>query len=484
MRKPGPPNPMKQSPWIFVIAGAMGLALLSWLGPRVWESKVMISPHVPELPELTAWPAEAQERMLAADRAARSLWRARRGLAELARLYQANGLYDQALACYGSLREIEPGNARLYHLSAVILAGLGRLDEAESLFKRAAELAPDYLPAHLRTADVLLKTNQQEEARRMYENVLARFGEQPYALLGLSRVAIVRDEWDKAETLLQRAIAADANFVGGLSLLAAVYEHVGRKEDADRIAARVNRREFIDIRDPWVEDLADDCYDHHQLSVSAGVAMFRGDFVLSERWLERAASLAPNPAPYFRQLGQISFLSRNYTKAEENLAKAVQFAPTDDQAWTVWVNLLLAAGNRPKAYRVLSDGLSHCPESGALRYIHGHLLIENGEMARAIEELRMAKRFRSTQADVYLELARAYFRVDEADEAVAVLKEALAVQPNHPAVLPVLARIAIDRGNEAEAKAWIDQIRTQPKITAAEREGIQTAFRAKFGREP
>lgn len=475
---------MKPTSWTFLIAGAMGIALLALLGPRVWESKVTIAPRVPELPALASWPEEAQERILAADRTARGLWHARRGLAELARLYQANGFYDEALACYGVLREIDPENAELCHLSAVILAGLGRLDEAEPLFKRAAELAPDYLPAHLRAADVLLKTNQLDAAQRMYEDVLARFGEQPYALLGLARAAIARDEWEKAETLLQRAIAADANFVGGLSLLAVVYERLGRKEDADRIAARVNRREFVDIRDPWVEDLADDCYDPHQLSVIAGMAMFRGDLATSERWLERAASLADNPAPYFRQLGQINFLARNYAKAEENLAKAVQFAPTDDQAWTVWVNLLLAAGNRPKAYRVVSEGLSHCPESGSLHFIYGHLLSEDGDMARAIEVLRVAKRFRSTQADVYLALANAYFRVDEVDAGVAVLKEALAVQPNHPAVLPVLAQVAIDRDNEAEAKEWIERIRAQPKIAAAQRDEIQTAFRTKFGHEP
>ncbi len=368
---------------IFVTAGSIGIAVVAWAGPRVWESKVTLARHRPEPPALATWPAEAQERILAADQTARNLWRSRLGLAELARLYQANGFFDEALACYAGLRQVEPRNAQWSHLAAVILAGLGRLEEAEPLFRRAAELAPDYLPAHVRTADVLLKANRLNDAQRIYEDVLARFGEQPYALLGLARAAIARGDWSGAEALLQRAIAADANFVGGLSLLATVYQHLGREDEAARITARVNRREFVEMRDPWVDALIDDCYDPHYLSVAAGVANFRRDPVLAKRCLERAASLARNPAPYFRQLGQLGYLTRDYTEAGKYLAKAVALVPTDSDAWTAWVNVALAAGNRPEAYRVLLDGLAHCPDSGALRYVHGHLLSEAGQVERA-----------------------------------------------------------------------------------------------------
>jgi predicted Zn-dependent protease len=112
------------------------------------------------------------------------------------------------------------------------------------------------------------------------------------------------------------------------------------------------------------------------------------------------------------------------------------------------------------------------------------MLSEDGQLERAIEALRMAKRFRSTQADVYLDLANAYFQVGEVEAGIAEMKEALAVQPDHPVVLGVLARVAIDRGRDVEAKEWIGRIRAQLQIGAAEREDIEAAFRKKFGREP
>src|SRR5690606_31683251 len=139
---------------------------------------------------------------------------------------------------------------------------------------------------------------------------------------------------------------------------------------ADHIAARVHRREFVDMPDPWVDALIDHCYDPYYLSVAASAANFRRDPMLAKRCLERAASLAPNPAPYLRQLGQLLYLTREYDEASAHLAKAVALSPTDADAWTVWANVRLAAGDRAGAYRVLLDGLAQCPESGALRYVH------------------------------------------------------------------------------------------------------------------
>lgn len=77
---------------------------------------------------------------------------------------------------------------------------------------------------------------------------------------------------------------------------------------------------------------------------------------MAKRCLERAVSLAGNPAPYLRQLGQLGCRTRHFAEAGRHLAKAVALVPGDADAWTVWVNVLLAAGNRPEAYRVALRG--------------------------------------------------------------------------------------------------------------------------------
>ncbi len=475
---------MTKRRWILVAAVGGGLAVLAWLGPRVWESKVTLARYRPELPELSAWPAVAQERFRETDRAARTISKSREAMADLGRLYQANGFFEEALACYEGLREIDPRNAQWYHLPAAVLSGLGRLEESEPLFKRAAELAPDYLPAHVRAGDVLLKANRWDEAQRRYEDVLARFGEEPYALLGLSRVAIARERWEEAEALLNRAVAKEGDFVAGLFLLVTVHKHFGREEEAAKIDARVNHREFVELRDPWVDELIDACYEPYFLSVAASAAIFRHDPERAKRCLERAASLAEKPAPYLRQLGQIHLFTGDPVEATKYVAKAVALQPTDAEAWTIWVNALLAMGDRPESYRVVQEGLRHCPDSGALRYVHGYMLSADGKMERAIEELRVAKRFRSTQADVYIELGRAYFKIGEDEAGAAEMKEALSVQPDHPIALVIVARYTIDHGDAEAAREWIRRIRLQPRIVPEDVELVVNEYRQKFGRSP
>jgi len=470
--------------WILVAAAGVTLAGLAWSGPRVWESKVTLARYRPELPELSTWPAVAQEQFRERDRAARTVFKARGAMADLARLYQANGFFEEALACYEGLREVEPRNAQWHHLPAAVLSGLGRVEEAEPLFRRAAKLAPDYLPAHVRTGDVLLKANRWGDAQRQYEDVLARFGEEPYALLGLARVAIARERWEEAEQLLNRAVAKDRNFAAGYFLLVTVHRHFGREEEAAKIEARVNHREFGEMRDPWVDELIDVCYEPYFLSVAASAAIFRHDPELAIRCLERAASLAEKPGPYLRQLGQVHLITRDPAGAANYVARAVAMEPTDAEAWTIWVNALLTMGWRTEAYRVVRDGLRHCPESGALRFVHGHMLSADGRMEQAIEELRVAKRFRSTQADVYIELGRAYFKIGDDDAGAAEMKEALSVQPDHPVALVIVARYTIDRGNAEEAREWIRRVRLQPRIVPEDVELVVKEYREKFGRSP
>ena len=166
------------------------------------------------------------------------------------------------------------------------------------------------------------------------------------------------------------------------------------------------------------------------------------------------------------------------------MAQAVALQPTDAEAWTIWVNALLARGDRSEAYRVVQDGLKHCPDSGALRYVHGYMLSADGRMERAIEELRVAKRLRSTQADVYIELGRAYFKIGEDEAGAAEMKEALLVQPDHPVALVIVARYTIDHGNAEAAREWIRRIRLQPRIVPEDVELVVAEYREKFGRAP
>ncbi|WP_044891735.1 tetratricopeptide repeat protein [Opitutus terrae] len=463
------------------VLGLLGLALAGW---RLWAAHAAVAGGVPPVPELAQGADELQQRVRRADAGARGYLHPQRSLAELARLCHANGFFDEAILCYETLQRLQPDEARWPHLHAAILATNGQLDEAAPLYRRSAELAPDYLPARLRLGDVLLKANRLSEAEQAYRGVLQKLASEPYAMLGLARCAIARDDWESARQQLQGCIAANPEFVGGLSLMATVHEHFGEPDEANRIREHVNKREFVDLLDPWVEALLEDCYDHYRLSVAAAVAGFRGDHASAERWLLRAIELSPKPAAYYRQLGKFYTRTENMSAARRAFEHATALAPEDSDAWALLVNLLKSAGERPAAYSALDRGLRNRPDSRALHHALGQMLAEDGRYAPAIAEFQRAKQLQPTEVSAYVEIALVHFRLGEIEAGMDEMRAALAVQPDHPVALVMLGRDAIARGEEAQAREWIRRARLQSRVRPEDLNAMLAEFQQKFGRLP
>lgn len=454
-----------------------------WLGWRVQQAHGIAAGYIPKMPDVSGRPPELAERIAAAEKDAHGYFHPGEGLAELSRLYHANGFFDEALRCYDGLQRLQPHEAKWPHLEAGILASYGRLEEAQPLYLKAAMLAPDYLPARLRLGEVMLKANRTADAARIYADVLKRSPDQPYALLGLARCALAADDWERAHAELQRAVAANPDFVGGLSLLASVEEHLGRTADADALRARVGRREFADLTDAWAESLIEDCYDPYQLSVAAAVAHFRGENATATQRLERAIALSDAPAPYYRQLGKLLLGDGELIGARSNLEQAAALDPTDADTWVLLVNMLEKT-DRAEAYRKVNAGLVKCPESWALHLAYGRMLSADGQLDRALPQLQEAKRLRPSEVNSYIELALAYFKRGAVDEGVNEMKQALVVQPDQPLALVVMARDAISRGDEPGARGWIRRIKLQTRVRAEDVQTVATEFREKFGQLP
>lgn len=443
----------------------------------------LVAQYLPVTPSLQGWPDELGQRLTAAEAKSRNWRQAMEGLSELAALYHANGFYPEALLCYDGLRTIQPREARWPHLQAAILADFGRTDEALPLRRRAARLAPDYLPALLREGDVLLKANLPADAQAAYETVLRKIPDEPYALLGLARCALARDDWTAARAHLQAALRQNPDFIGALSLLVTVNERLGDTAAADETRTQIAGREFTDLPDPWLDELADVCFDAYRLSVSAVIARTAGNTSRALALLERATALAPRVSSYFRQAAQIYLADRDYGSAKWKLEQAVAVNPADADAWMLLLSALRGLGQEPAAVAALQKALAHNPESPGLHLERARWLKTQNRLTEAIAEFRLSHSLRPSEATPLVELANTAFAADRAAEGLAALREALARQPGHPLALVSLTFYHIVSGDEAAARRHWAEIRAQPKTPAAMVEDLRQAFRRQFGRE-
>ncbi|HKU13850.1 MAG TPA: tetratricopeptide repeat protein [Steroidobacteraceae bacterium] len=81
--------------------------------------------------------------------------------------------FDEALAAIDRARIVDPLRPRTHYIKGRMLAGVGAFDEAEALYLRAIEIAPDYYPALLRLGEARWEQGQFAEAVRLGERAVA-----------------------------------------------------------------------------------------------------------------------------------------------------------------------------------------------------------------------------------------------------------------------------------------------------------------------
>jgi tetratricopeptide (TPR) repeat protein len=454
------------------------------VGVRAVHRRAVVLSAIPARPDLGALPPEMAGQLDASEQLARSALHSVGGLAELSRLYHANGFYNEAMQCYRALRQLEPGEARWPHLEASILSQFGQQDEAIPREQAAVDLAPGYIPARLRLADELLKADRTADAAQAYSEVLARAPDNPYAQLGLAKCDIKGGGWDRARERLKQAVARNPDFIGGLSTLVTVDEHLGDTAGADALRATIGRREFTDLPDPWLDSLMDDCFDSYRLSVAAAVADFSGNRSGAKQMLERAIAFGPGKSEYHRQLAVMFARDGDLVSARQHLERAVAISPADNDAWLLlsqYLDLLHESGASEQALR---SGLANCPLSAGLHLENARRLSRAGRTDEAIEEFREAFRLNPSEADPLVQLAGLLIAASRGEEAVAALKEALEHQPENPAALATLTFYYVTSGDEAGALEWWGHVRRQPRTPPEMVESLRQAFRQRFGRDP
>jgi tetratricopeptide (TPR) repeat protein len=467
-----------------LLLGVAGVVMLSLIagGAVLHRRHASIQAHLPPVPATADRPAafgEAHARI----RGKVTRWPGSvAALGELAGLYQANGLLQEAMQLYAMLETLQPREPRWPHRHAAILAGYGEVEPAVTRWNRVLILAPDYLPAHLRLGDLLLKADRPTEAAAVWTEVLRRVPDHPYALFGLARIEAEAGRWTEARARLERVVA-QTQYALGYDLIVSVCEQQGDLARAAEIRARAKASgAYREFPDPWLDELIDVCHDAYRLALEAGRDARSGEPARARRLLERAIDLSPSDVTLRFQLAGLLSEARDAAGAQQQLERCTQVAPTFADAWAHWAALRQQAGDAAGAARIVATGLQHCPDSPGLHLMRARQWREAGRAGDALGAYQTAIRLRPNEADAYLELATTLFRLERVPEGLAWLERGLAAEPEHPPTLALLALHAIGTGDEAAARGWLQRVARQPRVAPEQAAKLREAFRAQFGK--
>jgi tetratricopeptide (TPR) repeat protein len=204
---------------------------------------------------------------------------------------------------WGARDRVAAGRAHL-----ILAAGdAGAVRSALRAFDAATAADSTHLDGALRAADLLLERYNAPDARRGYENVLARRRDHPRALLGLARVMEFEGSGEALATA-RRAVARDEWLTGGHVAIARMFLE---SEAFDSAAAAARRALAVDSTalEAW--------------GVLGAVAWTRGDSAALRTARREAARHSARPVAFFVTLAEAAARQRRYAEAARFAAEGV-----------------------------------------------------------------------------------------------------------------------------------------------------------------
>lgn len=383
----------------------------------------------------------------------------RGGVLELARLYHANGFFREAEACWRILATTEPQEPKWGYYLSNLRRQASDYDGMVALLEQTVKLAPDYAPAWLQLAELSLKTGRLEIAAGYYQKRLALLPKDPYARLGMVRIALQTGRRDDAKRLLEELLRDDPKFSTAHNLYAEILAAQGDNAGASRhrLLGRETGR-FREAGDPWLEELQAWCYDYGQLC-NLGTIEYQtvhGDRGVS--LFERAIKIRPNDPTAYEQLGVVYLQINEPAKARAILEEGLAKSKDGKLSMLGYVNLSRAyrfIKQPADAVRVARQGLEVVGDEFELYDALGTALGDLGDRDGSVEALRTAVRLNPNDANANYNLALALVAVRKLDDAVAALHRSLALQPTFPSSLAMLAQIEIDSGRWQNAAQYL-----------------------------
>ncbi len=466
---------------VLVLVAAFGVVAI-WPHWQRRRETLWLQKSLPTVPNTIASKV-LFEQIAHADSKVRAGEEARSAIAELGRLYQANGYMDEADACWTALESVDAKDGHWPYFEADLARTRSDYTAMSTALAHTVTLAPDYAPARLRLADWQLKNGQSDAAFDNYTRCLGVETKNPYARLGLARIALQKGDRAVAETVLADLVRDTPAFSSGHDLYAEILASKGDSSGAakQRWLGRETGR-FRDADDPWLDELNERCYDYARLLV-LGTRDFQTDRNDSaEVFFRRAIEVKPSAYPAYELLGRLYLKKHDAAHAREvleegerrvhesssngaSLAQAKASAPSSPSlsrpSAMYFVNLSQAYRElkQPiRAVEVAQEGLAQLGDNLELEDALGIALGAEGEYNAAIDALHRALAFNANDSDSNYNLALCLRATGHEPQAIEALHRSLLLQPTFPAALLILARREMEAQNFIEAEKYIQPL--------------------------
>jgi cellulose synthase operon protein C len=360
---------------------------------------------------------------------------------------------DKAAEVAASLIKRDAKNPIYHALLGEVRVAQKDYAAAESAFRAALALNPDLNAATGDLAQLYAVMGRADEARALYNDLLAKNPNEAKVLLGLADTYIAQQKWTEAIDAINRARTAARNDPAPGLKLVGVYE---------------KRQDWTQARAVAAELAAQFPGDANILNTQGQALLAAGDTTGAIRSFRRAYELAPNSTAilsrYLASLGGAKF----FIQAREVLQDAIARDPKNS---SLKADLIRVEGEISGVDAAVSEARALAvsdPENNIYDLVSAELYEKAGRSPDAIAVLEKAAAAHPSDEGLTIALAQLYSRSGAFLKAENVLASRLHADPKSIAIARAMAQqyLAIGRTQDAR-KLFADLAARQPNDAVA-----------------
>lgn len=342
-----------------------------------------------------------------------------------------------------ALTQAAPRDAQAYNALALCQIALGQEQRARESFARALDLEPGMFNAAFNLAQLELAAQRPEAARTLYEQILAKDPANTRVILALAQLEVGMGDTLGALERLEAAVRAKPRDIDLRTNLAQGY-----------LSADYLQRAWAVVHD--AQDEAAD--DPRLLLVRGQLEMKMGQWSDAAKTFDLVIRTQPASAGPHLLLSMAHAGGGDVAGMEEQLLAGVTI---DAENPLVQPAIARALGTLPDAdaRAALVEKLAAVTGTHALvTPAQTEAAMDQGDYAKAIQNLRSLRETRPNDPAVFEELFRTLVAANELETATSTADAWLAAHPDDDRTRSMLAQVYLRRGARAEAVAAYREI--------------------------
>jgi tetratricopeptide (TPR) repeat protein len=352
-----------------------------------------------------------------------------RFLAEANNYFKA-GDYDKAKVSYLNVVRLDPQNALAFERIGAMWLEDGAPLRAVPFLARASEINPNNAEYHIRLARSYLGFGRLAEAEKEALKVLELFPDNGEGIIALTEAAQSKEDLDEAAQQLQKfPKKADLSFYLASANLLLRQGDLSAAENALRQALTVDPK-----------------------SAAAHTAMgdlhlIRKDPNQAAEEFKKAADLAP-----IRSIERLKYAAfKSGTGDTEEVRKVsaemTRKAPDYLPGWCLLGEVAFKEKKYDETLSLLQNVFSRDPQNLDGHRLESEVLLAKGDTKKAVEILERLDQTYPDTSLVKYQLAQAYLKDNNMNQAKVVLDEAISTNPNYADAILLLAEINLTTGH-------------------------------------